>query len=79
MGGVFVGERAQEKGAGDAEDRSVRADADGEGQDCGDGEAGIFREGSEGVAEVANEGVHREPGLFICWRFIEPSALEKLP
>ena len=40
---------------------------------------GFLARAAEGVAEVANEGVHREPGLFICWRFIEPSALEKLP
>ena len=77
--GVFIGKRAQQKRAGDAEDGSVGADADGERQDCGDGEAGIFGEGAECVAEVANQGVHREPELFICWRFIEPSALGKLP
>ena len=58
LAGVFVGKRAQKKRAGDAEDCSVRADADGEREDCGDRKAGIFGEGSERVAEVANQGIH---------------------
>ena len=66
LGGVFVGKRAQQKRAGDAEDGSVCADADGERQDGGDGEAGIFGECAECVAEVANQGVHREPEPFIA-------------
>ena len=73
LGGVLVGKRAEQKRAGDAEDGSIGADADGERQDCGYREAGIFGQGSERVAEVANQGVHREPGSFICWRFIELS------
>jgi hypothetical protein len=36
LAGVFVGKRAKQKRAGDAEDGSVGADADGERQDCGD-------------------------------------------
>ena len=64
--GVFIGKRTQQKRAGDAEDGSVGADADGEREDCGDGEAGIFGEGAECVAEVANQGIHRELEPFIA-------------
>src|SRR5262249_34305498 len=50
--GVFVGKRMQEESAQDAVDRGRRANADGEGKDSGESEAGIFSEAARGIEKV---------------------------
>jgi hypothetical protein len=54
--GVGVGERAQEEGVHHAEDGGIRADAEGEGQHGGDGEAGGAEETSNRVSKVVPHG-----------------------
>src|SRR6202042_829333 len=57
-GRIFVSERAKKDGVYDAEDRGVRADAQGECQDGDGGEGGRFEEKAEGVTEVLEERLH---------------------
>jgi len=55
-----VGKRTVDKRVHDAEDGSVRADAEGERKDDDGDESGSFSEAARGVAKVLQEGM--EPG-----------------
>jgi hypothetical protein len=55
---VGDGERAEDDGVHDAEGGGVDADADGQGKDRREGEAGGFPELAEGIANVLQEGFH---------------------
>ena len=57
-GGIMDGERAKEYGVNDGEDGRVGSDADGQGENGDDGEAGRFEEDAETVAKVLKECVH---------------------
>src|SRR6202012_1216547 len=54
--GVLVGIGMEKDGVDDAEDGGGGADAEGEGEDCGEGETGGFAELAEGEAGVGEEG-----------------------
>src|SRR4029453_17584736 len=53
--GVGIGERAQQQGVDDREDRGVRPDADREHGDCRDGESPRAPEQPPGMADIASD------------------------
>ena len=59
--GAGVGEGIDEDGVNDGEDGACGADAEGEGEDGGEDEAGAFAEFASGVLEVGEEGLHVAP------------------
>jgi hypothetical protein len=58
--GIAEGEWAEEDGVYDAEDGGVCSDAQGQDDDGGCGEAGVFQQNTEAVFEIREKSVHAE-------------------
>jgi hypothetical protein len=58
--GVVEREWAEEHGVYDAKDCSVRSDAEGEDDDGGCGEAGVFHQNTEAVFEIREKVEHAQ-------------------
>jgi hypothetical protein len=63
---VAVGEGLEEDAVDYAEESGGGSDAEGEGEDCSEGEAGGFAELAKAVANVLEDGVHRLPRVRWC-------------
>jgi hypothetical protein len=61
MAGIRKGQWAQEDALDNGEDGSGGADAEGEHEDCGDGEAGGFAELPQDESEIEQEILHVAP------------------
>ena len=68
---VAVGEGLEEDAVDYGEERGGGSDAEGQGQDGGEGEAGGFAELAKAVTEILEDGVHRLPRMGwsgLIWR-----------
>src|SRR5215472_1593457 len=63
---ILIRQRLQKHGAGDSEDGRVAADAQGEGEDRCQAEAGILAQHAQTEKKVLQEGMH---GVIISLRF----------
>ena len=59
--GLRDGQRPQQHGLHDGEDRRVRADADGQREQHGGGEAAVLQQDAQGISEVLQETGHGRP------------------
>ena len=58
LGGVWIGQRAQEHAIDDRKERGVRANAEGEGNNNNSGEGGELEQHAKGVADVLQQSGH---------------------
>ena len=63
---VAVGKGLEEDAVDDAEEGGGGSDAEGQGEDCGEGEAGGLAELAETVTDVLEERVHRNYLVAVC-------------
>ncbi len=64
--GIFDGEKAEEDLVEEGEDGGICADAEGQGEDGDDSEAGSAGKGAESVFEVAKRGVERSDSIHFA-------------
>ena len=79
---MVVRQRLQQHGIDDAEDGSVRADAESEGEHGDGGEAGILAQHAQSEARVLHEGLDRGQALQLAVGFLElrePSEPQRAP
>ena len=61
MGGIAIGERAQQHAIDDSKDRGVRANAESEREDRDNREARILQQHPDAIFQIVQEAIHFVP------------------
>ena len=75
--GIMKGERTQQDGVYDAENRGVRADAQGKREDRDRGERGALDQETEGVAKILQQSFHGGPHRDVTYRGLDGPGTRK--